>query len=55
MRNALIRIAKEYQTPAQLRRSSNSMYGLDFEESIEMSYENIQSDAKAAVKGVKAL
>jgi hypothetical protein len=48
-------IAKEYQTPAQLRRNSGRQYGLEYEESLEMAYENIQEAAKTAIKGVKPL
>jgi aminopeptidase N len=55
MRAALIQIAKEYQTPVQLKRNSGKQYGLDYEEVLEMSYENIQDEAKLASKGVKAL
>ena len=53
MRAMLIKIYKEYQTPAQMRRDSEKQYGLDFEETIEYAYENIQNTAKYAVKGVK--
>lgn len=55
MRAALIRISKEYQTSNQLRRNCEKQYGLDFEECIEMSYDNIQSDAAAIVKGIKGI
>lgn len=55
MRASLIQIAKEYQTPAQLRRNSEKQYGLDYEDCLEMSYENIQDTAKIASKGVKAI
>lgn len=53
MYDALKIIASDYQTPSQLRRDSGNQYGLDFEEAIEMSYENIQGTAKAAIKGMK--
>ena len=55
MRQTLNRIAKDYQTPTQLRKGCKSDYGLDFEETIEMAYENIQSDAKFACGGVKSI
>lgn len=55
MRMALIQIHKDYQTPTQLRRGCNKGYGLDFEETIEMAYENIQGLAKSMVKGVKQI
>jgi len=53
MRNALIEITK-YQTPDKLRRDSEKDWGVDFEEAIEMAYENIQGIAKYAVKGIRA-
>ena len=55
MRNTLMRIASEYQTPDQLRRSSERGYGIHADEAIGYAYENIQSEAKFAVKGVKAV
>lgn len=55
MRDTLIRIAREYQTPDQLRRNADRDYGLDFSEAIEMAYENIQGEARAAVRGVRAV
>jgi soluble cytochrome b562 len=54
MRNALIEITK-YQTPDKLRRDSEKDWGVQFEEALEMAYENIQTTAKYAVKGVRAL
>jgi len=54
MRNALIEITK-YQTPGKLRRDSEKDWGVEYEEALEMAYENIQSTAKYAVKGVRAL
>lgn len=55
MRNALLRISKDYMTPDQIRRDSEKRWGLDYEESLEMSYENIQNEARMAVKGVRSL
>jgi len=55
MLRELNKIAKDFQTPTQLRRSSEKLYGLDFEEAIEMSYENIQEIAKNASKGIKKI
>lgn len=40
-----------YQTPNQLRRSSNKEYGLEYEETLEMAYENIQT----GIKGVRKM
>lgn len=42
-----------YMTPDQLRRASEKEYGLEFVESLEMAYENIQAEAKAALKGYR--
>jgi hypothetical protein len=55
MLSVLKQIATGYMTPAQLRKSSRGDYGLDFDEAIEMSYDNIQNDAKYAIKGVRSL
>lgn len=48
--DALKRIAREYQTPDQLRRHAGQ-YGCSFVEELEMSYENIQGVAEHAIKG----
>lgn len=55
MLNQLKKISKQYQTPAQLRKGSQGEYGIDFEEALEMSYENIQNEAAFGCKGVKAI
>lgn len=55
MLSILKKISKEYQSPSQLRRGSEKQYGLEYEEALEMSYENIQSEAAFACKGVKVL
>lgn len=49
------RIAKDYQTPDQLRSSSKKTTGLDYEEALEMAYENIQGEAQALVKKIKPI
>ena len=43
------------QTPKQLRRDSEKDWGLDYDEALEMAYENIQNDAATAVKGIRAI
>lgn len=55
MLTVLKKISKAYQTPSQLKRNSGKQYGLDYEEALEMSYENIQGEAALACKGVKAM
>lgn len=50
--DTLKRIARGYMTPTQIRRDSRQA-GLDYDEYLEMSYENIQSEAAAAIKGVR--
>lgn len=42
-----------YLTPEELRRSSKAEYGLDYEEALEMAYENVIATAKAAIRGRK--
>jgi aspartokinase len=53
MLDALKTIATGYQTPDQLKRNCEKMYGLSYEETLEMAYENIQQLAKEASKGVR--
>lgn len=48
--DVLKRIARGYMTPDQLRRDADNI-GLSYEEYLEMSYENIQSEAQRAIKG----
>jgi len=51
----LTRINKYYMTPAQIEKKGEKMYGLDSHEVLEMAYENIQAEAKHAVKGIKQI
>lgn len=53
MRVALKRIATRYLTPAQLGRNAEKLLGLSYTEALEMAYENIQDDARMAVRGVR--
>lgn len=46
-------IARDYQTPDQLRRNAESDYGLHYSEAIEMAYENIQAIAANAIRGMR--
>lgn len=48
--NALKRIARGYQTSDQLRRRAGQ-YGCSHLEELEMSYENMQQEAKLTIKG----
>jgi len=50
---ALMKISRRYLTPKQLSKGSMRMYGLGYLEALEMSYENIQLEAKNAIKGIK--
>lgn len=51
--DTLKRIARDYQTPDQIRRSAERDYGLSPEEALEYAYENIQHEAKSAIKGLR--
>lgn len=55
MRDCLRRIGHNYQTTEQLRRDSGDDYGLDYDEALEMSYDNIQQEARNAVCGVREI
>ena len=49
--DALRHIAKDFMTSDQLRRSAEKLYGLPFDEALEMAYDNMQDIAKRAVAG----
>lgn len=49
--DALKRIAKDYRSAESIIRKPD--FGLDGPEELEMAYENIQREAKAAIKGLK--
>ena len=49
--NALRRIARDYETAERLLRHGE--VGLSGEETLQYAYENIQSEAKHAIKGVR--
>jgi len=55
MLDALKTIARDYKTPEQLEKNSEKDSGLNYTEALEMSYENIQSRAKEASKGVRKI
>lgn len=52
--HTLKRIAA-YDTPERMRRSSQKDWGVEFEECMEMAYENIQQEAKRAIRGVRVV
>jgi hypothetical protein len=52
MREALKDIAGSDSTD-KLRKQSKKLYGLDYNEALEMAYENVQQLAKDYVRGVK--
>ena len=49
--DTLKRIAKGYMTPEQLRRRAEKEYGIDYEDALEMSYDNLQCEAADAIRG----
>jgi hypothetical protein len=49
---ALERIAS-YDRLTWLRRNAARSYGLDYTEALEMAYENVIGEAKAALKGIR--
>lgn len=54
MHEALRKIAA-YQSPEKLKKDSEKDWGLEYEEAMEMAYENMQSEAKSAIKGVRPI
>ena len=53
MRATLKRIANSYETTDHLRKHSRAAYGLDYDDALEYSYENVKAEAARAVKGVR--
>lgn len=51
----LRRISKGYMTPNQLLRNSKKQYGLDYVDALELSYENIKSDASNCIKNIREI
>ena len=51
---ALHRI-RSYMTPEQLRKRCDREYGLQYEEALEMAYENVIGEAASALKGMRRL
>jgi len=50
---ALRKIAKDFQTAEQVKRTAQRSLGLEPEEALEMAYENMQGVAKSAIKGIR--
>lgn len=51
--DALRRIARDYMASEELRRVAPKRYGLEGDEAIEMAYDNVRSEAIAAINGVR--
>ena len=49
--DALTKIAKHYMPAEKLLRDGEKLYGVSGKEALEMAYENIQDEARAAIKG----
>jgi len=55
MLEVLQKISRKYYKSEQLKRKSEKEYGLNYEEALEMSYDNIQSEAHNACKGISKI
>lgn len=55
MLKVLNRIANEYSDPTQLLDRCEVEYGIDYEDALEMAYENIQGEAQAVINHVEPL
>ena len=53
MYDALRCIGKDYCTSEQITKNAEKVWGLSPMEALQMSYDNIQETAKAAIKGVR--
>lgn len=49
---ALDRI-RSYDSPERLRRHCEKDYGLAYEEALELAYENMREEARAALRGYR--
>jgi len=43
-------IGKGYKTAEQLQRQSEKLYGLEYHEALEMSYDNIRGEARYIIQ-----
>lgn len=50
-----LRTINQYSTIRQLQKDSGTDYGLEYEEALEMAYENIKTEAQFAIKGIKPI
>jgi len=50
-----LKTIKAYQSPSRLRKDSEKDWGLEYEDALEMSYENIQATAALACKNIKPI
>ncbi|WP_418360130.1 hypothetical protein [Sphingobacterium detergens] len=50
-----LKTIKSYQSPSKLRKDSEKDWGLDYEDALEMSYENIQATAASACRNIKPI
>ena len=55
MRQALKRIANDYESADHLRIHSQVKWGLNYAEALEYSYQNVKAEAANAVKCVRAI
>lgn len=53
MLSTLREIANNYMKIEELKEQSETTFGLDYESALEMAYENMQSEAIFAIKGIK--
>ena len=50
-----LRTITQFQSPEKMQQDSMKDWGLDYEECLEMAYDNIQAIAKENVKGIQLL
>lgn len=53
MYDALQRIAKLFYTSEEIQRRGEALYGLPWQEVLEMTYDNMQQTARDALKGIR--
>lgn len=53
MRATLKRIANEYESPDDIEKHAEKKWGLPVDDAIRYAYDNVQDEARNAVKGVR--
>lgn len=50
-----LKIITKYDKPDKIRKNAQKDYGLDYEEALEMAYENIQGEAAFSIRNIRPI